>query len=122
MQTEKLIVAIDDDPDMAALYRLAFVQAGFQCLSFISPTEFLKHVDDSGTIPAVVLCDLLMPQMSGTELVHKLRSDPRFSATRIFLSSGAVDLPGRAKDAGADGALQKPVSIATLISTVAGTR
>ncbi len=84
VQTDAVrILAVDDDPKQLELYRAA-----------LEPRGFVVRTEPSG--PAglevarrekidLVLLDLLMPEMSGIEVVARLRAQPRTRTTPILL-------------------------------------
>ncbi len=70
--------------------------------------------------PALVILDLRLPDVSGTEVILRLRSDPATSQLRIVVAS-AEARPSEAKRllaAGADAFLVKPLDLETLLETV----
>ena len=72
---------------------------------------------------ALVLLDLQMPDMDGTEVAARMRADPRIAGVPIVLLSSAGSLRGGRHEAialGFDAALTKPVCQSTLLDTVAG--
>ncbi len=68
-----------------------------------------------GRLPGVVLIDMMMPGMSGPELVARLRSDPRLAGLMVVLVSGQVPPPG---DLAVDAVLGKPFGVADLLRVV----
>jgi PAS domain S-box-containing protein len=66
--------------------------------------------------PEVVLCDLGLPGMSGFEVAAQLRQAPEFARTRLIALSGygQDEDRRRAREAGFDRHLTKPVEIGTL--------
>jgi len=58
----------------------------------------------------VILCDINMPEMSGTEMVKKARELPQCSGTKIVMVSteSAQDLIDRVISDGANGYITKP--------------
>jgi two-component system, chemotaxis family, chemotaxis protein CheY len=58
----------------------------------------------------VILCDINMPEMNGTELVRKARELPSCSGTKIVMVSteSAQDLIDQVMSDGADGYITKP--------------
>jgi two-component system chemotaxis response regulator CheY len=58
----------------------------------------------------VILCDINMPEMNGTELVKKARELPQCSGTKIVMVSteSAQDLIDQVLSDGADGYISKP--------------
>jgi CheY-like chemotaxis protein len=66
-------------------------------------------------LPGLVLVDMMMPGMSGRELVAALRGDPRLAPLKIVLVSGLAP----ARDAlPVDAVLGKPFGVAALLAIV----
>ena len=87
------VLAIDDDPQQLELFRAALEPRGFLVRSETSPRAGIElarreQID-------LVLLDLVMPEMSGIEVVAELRADPRTRAVPILLVTahqlGAAD-------------------------------
>jgi ribonuclease P protein subunit RPR2 len=73
------------------------------------------------TLPALVILDLRMPGMSGTELCRRLKKNARTRALPIVLLTGAEpEEARRAQRAGADALVRKPFSPLELLSVVEG--
>lgn len=70
------------------------------------------------SVPDVIIVDLQLPTMSGSEFVHKMRADPRLAAVPIVILSGAPDLAEAAEALGARGALAKPFHLDVLLAVV----
>ncbi len=66
--------------------------------------ESLPHLD-------LILLDIGLPYEDGYEVLVALRKDERFSNTRIVAVTGRVDEMRKAKFAGFDGFLSKPLDI-----------
>ncbi|MEA2219303.1 MAG: hypothetical protein QOJ35_1929 [Solirubrobacteraceae bacterium] len=72
--------------------------------------------------PALVLLDLNLPDMSGEEILRRLRSDPRTADVAVVILS-ADATPGQAarlRSAGAYGYLTKPFEIAQFLAIIDG--
>ncbi len=69
-------------------------------------------------LPDVVLIDMMMPGMSGGELVATLRRDPRLAPLKVVLVSGVAPAPARAL-LPVDAVLGKPFGVADLLEVVA---
>jgi two-component system response regulator RegX3 len=107
------VLVIDDDNATTDLFKL-----------ILKPNEFEVHVANSGPegidathrlSPDVVVLDLLMPQMDGSDVCRAIRS---FSQVPILVLS-AVSKPGmvaQALDEGADDYLLKPITSSVLIA------
>lgn len=71
--------------------------------------------------PDLILLDVMMPgSMDGIEVCRRLKSDPRYSKTRIIILSakGQDQDKQTGKQAGADGYLTKPFSPRQLLEVV----
>ncbi|WP_207102229.1 response regulator transcription factor [Paracoccus shandongensis] len=66
--------------------------------------------------PDLVLLDVMLPDMSGYEIVELLRADPGLSGVRILLMTarGSVVERRRGLALGADGFIAKPFELAEL--------
>lgn len=70
--------------------------------------------------PRLVLLDLDLPDISGSEVLARLRADPRTSRVPVIIVSAGAS-PGRAReleDAGANGYLTKPLDVRRLLAIV----
>lgn len=74
----------------------------------------------SGTPPALVLLDVMLPGIDGYELCRRIRNDPRLQQTRVILLTARgrdADIQ-KGIDAGADAYLTKPFSTRELVALV----
>ena len=65
------ILAIDDEPDLTMLYKMALEHYGFEVNTFNDPKEALSNYK-----PAyydLVILDIKMPKMDGFELYHEIK-------------------------------------------------
>lgn len=68
----------------------------------------------------VIICDFMLPGISGIDLVQRLRADERTRAVPVLMVSGHMNyaMDGRAKSAGANIFLNKPFTIAQLRAAI----
>jgi len=66
-----------------------------------------------GPLPEVVLVDMVMPGMSGPELVARVRSDARLAGLRLVLCTGMAPTRGAVA---ADAVLTKPFGMSELLA------
>jgi CheY-like chemotaxis protein len=66
--------------------------------------------------PGLILVDLRLPDRDGIEVIQALRTLPESAATPIYLLSAGIStkITEAAAAAGADGCLEKPISLAIL--------
>jgi CheY-like chemotaxis protein len=68
--------------------------------------------------PDVVLVDLLTPRMDGLELIKQIRSEPHLAQLGVIAMSGTTLMLVRAKTAGANDVLCKPIDPEVLVRTL----
>ena len=103
------LLAIDDDPQSLLLIQDALAQDGLEILTASEPLRGLELVRRKH--PPIVLLDLMMPQMSGLELLERiLEADP---GTDVILMTAhqSIETAVAAIQRGACDYLTKPVSL-----------
>ena len=108
------ILVVDDDQDCIATLDLALqILQGAVIQSALSAEAALARLADSenGTVAAVIT-DVHLPEMTGLELVARIRENPRFRSLPILVVSADADpsTPGRALGLGANAYFAKPFS------------
>jgi DNA-binding NtrC family response regulator len=106
------LLVIDDNPGSVELLASALAQPGLESLTASTPEEGLALFCNRR--PQVVLTDLVMPHMSGMEVLKRIvEIDP---ATDVILMSGqySIESAVEAVKIGASDYLSKPVSIGPL--------
>ena len=81
------VLVADDEPDIRDVLRRLLLSDGFCVCEAGDGVEVLAAADHY-VIDAIIL-DILMPEMSGTEAIQKLRADPRYATTPILLITGS---------------------------------
>ena len=82
------ILIIDDCTDIARIISRYLETASYRTVSApngVAARRLLEHMT-----PDCIILDLMMPGMSGTELLHSLRNDPRTADIPIILVSARV--------------------------------
>lgn len=116
------ILCIDDDDDDATLLEAA-VQSYHQGIKFLKSygaTEALSLLNNSESVPDLILLDVNMPMMNGFECLKKLRQQPRLqNIPVIMLSTSASPRDvARAIKTGAQKFLTKPNSFTKICEMV----
>jgi CheY-like chemotaxis protein/HAMP domain-containing protein len=111
------------DDDMRTVYALAALLRGKGAEVHLAETgrEALEVLSSHPEV-ALVLMDVMMPEMDGYEALRRLRADPRFKAVpAIALTAKAMkDERERCLAAGANDYLAKPIDPARLLTTLDG--
>jgi EAL domain-containing protein (putative c-di-GMP-specific phosphodiesterase class I)/DNA-binding response OmpR family regulator len=114
----RTVLVVDDDPVMRGLVALALRRAGLEAIEVSTGPEALDVIDTSSI--DVVVSDVGMPGMSGTDLVRVIRERPRTGTMPVILMTGSGDDQSviLALEAGADDFLPKPVRLDELVARV----
>ncbi len=114
------ILIVDDNPMNLKLEKRLLEAEQYQVLTAKNAEETLKLLEFFH--PRLVLMDFQMPGLDGVELTKKLRSNPEYRKM-IILMVTSYDQQGdeaRAKAAGCDGYLHKPLDTQALPAIIAG--
>ena len=112
------ILIIDDDPDALAILETFLEAQGHTAHVARTGEEGLSILDR--VRPAVVIVDVMMPEMDGWEVVRRIRDRPGLDRTRILMLTARDDRRSRqqAHDAGVDAYLVKPLSLEALSTRI----
>jgi DNA-binding response OmpR family regulator len=114
------ILIIEDDPDIAESVRYNLEREGLAALVAETGEKGLAAALDARNPPALVILDLMLPGMSGTELCRRLRREPATRRTPIIMLTARVSEADRISgfDLGADDYITKPFSVRELMARV----
>jgi diguanylate cyclase (GGDEF)-like protein len=112
------ILVIDDEPMVSRGLASLLGKRGMTVTGVNDPVRFWTVLDE--TKPNLILLDLEMPRISGTELCRVVRSDPRWSELPVIFLSGHTDQGSvqRMFAAGADDYVGKPFVPAELMMRI----
>ncbi len=114
---EHVLVA-DDDADIRDLVAFKLTTAGYEVETVADGLAALEHA--RARRPRLVLLDVMMPGLSGLDVAHQLRADPRTATVPIILLTAKAqesDVEG-GFGVGADDYVTKPFSPRELLSRV----
>ena len=103
------LLAIDDDPDSLELIRDTLSQDGLEILTAVDPQQGLELI--SRLHPQIVLLDLLMPQMSGIELLERITEADPGTDVILMTANQSIESAVEAIQKGAFDYLTKPLSL-----------
>ncbi|MCX6114786.1 MAG: response regulator [Proteobacteria bacterium] len=109
------VMVIDDVPETRMLLRDMLEEMGF--LSVIEASNGRDALEKLKSTPThLILCDHMMDEMSGLDLLSQLRNHPYLVDIPFMVVSAVGDVPviETALDLGADDYLMKPVSFQLL--------
>src|SRR5215510_5738045 len=99
MQASAWIAIIDDDPSVLMALTRALRIRGLQVKTYTSARQFVTAITDE--LPACLIVDIQMPDMTGLELLHYLRNRSIFIPSIIITAHGDPTMRERCEDAGA---------------------
>jgi CheY-like chemotaxis protein len=114
----KTIVVVEDEPDTAEMFAEMMRVVGFEVIKTYGGTPALSLI--ARVKPVAVVLDIMMPDLSGLEVLRFIRRDPRLEHIPVVVVS-ARNLPEdiqHGMDAGASLYLSKPVSYQDLKSAI----
>lgn len=113
-----LIYSVEDDINISKIISLTLKKQGYEVLSFPDGTSFLEAFGKRK--PDLILLDLMLPDVSGFDLLRKIRADKENDDINIMIVSARSQVIDKVDglDLGADDYLEKPFDILELISRV----
>lgn len=118
MDGKKTILAVDDENDVLLILKSSLQSEGFNVLTAASGPEALAAMET--TIPDLVVLDLMMPEMTGFEVLTRMREKTELSAVPVIILTGASDKDKirEAINAGVSYYIVKPFEFHDLVSKV----
>ncbi|MEK7481779.1 MAG: response regulator [Patescibacteria group bacterium] len=121
----KTILIIDDNKDLLKIYSTRLKAESFNIVTASSAEEGLGQIEKSK--PDLILLDIIMSGMKGTELFLKLKESPETKDIKVvFMTAyastvtpwGEIATENYAKKLGAQGYLRKEMPLESFIKTI----
>lgn len=110
------ILIVDDEPELASLFKDYFEAGGMDAVSFTNPLLAFEYFKESQNKFSLVITDLRMPAMCGLELAKKMRELD--DSVNIFLmtafDTNDLESSETYQSARINKVLQKPIKLAVL--------
>ena len=110
-----IILVVDRDPHIRELESHFLNRAGYAVEFEKNGEGVLEQV--RRLLPDIIITEILVPTLDGLALCRQLKADPRTRHIAVVIFS-ILAAAGRAREAGADAFLQKPLAEHTLVDTV----
>jgi len=116
--SQKTVMIIEDEPEAAELFGEMMRVNGFRVLKMFSSAPAIPMIIQEK--PDVIILDIMMPDISGLEVLRYMRREPDLLSIPVIVVS-AKSMPGDIKvglEAGASMYLTKPVGFLELKQAV----
>ena len=102
-ERKKRILLVEDQELLRKAFMTALKRKGYEVSTAVDGIEALEKIRE--VRPDLIFLDILMPRMTGAEVLEKLKSDPTLpKCTVIITSNSSIDMDlAEAKRMGADG-------------------
>lgn len=113
-----LIYIVEDDDSIREIETFAMKNSNYMVNDFSCAKDFFQKMDE--IIPDLVILDVMLPDMSGYEIVKKLRINSQTKQVPVIMVTAKTTELDMIKglDDGADDYIKKPFSVMELITRV----
>ncbi len=112
------VLVVDDEPDIVALCAYHLAKAGYRVVTAASGADALEQA--RGQRPALIVLDLMLPGMSGYDVLQQIRADEGLKQIPVLMLTARREEADRIQGLtlGADDYLTKPFSPQELVLRV----
>ena len=114
---KKKLLVVDDEEDILEFLKVILEDEGYTVVT-TDKDDFLKKLQD-GTLPDLILLDLLLSGKDGREIVKYLKTNEKTNHIPVIMFSAHPSARETTKQAGADDFVAKPFEIDLLLNKVA---
>lgn len=110
-----LVLVVERDPNVRDLESFFLNEAGY-AVDFAEDGETALELARR-RVPAIIVTEIMVPKLDGLALCRRVKEDPVLADTVVLVFS-ILAAHGRAREAGADAFLMKPLAERRLVHTV----
>lgn len=110
------ILVVDDDSAIGEMLQMLLEMNGYEVMVSEEPGKTEENILAHGT--DLVLLDMLISGVNGTDVCARLRSDETLEQVSILMMSALHDAGKRCKAAGADDFIAKPFEMDELLQKI----
>jgi len=118
MNDGRPILLVEDDADIREVVELVLSSHGYEVTTLADGEQAVARLEQ-GPRPALVLLDLMLPRISGEDVLKAIRGQPSLADVPVVIVSGDSDAQQRVRALAAEGLLRKPVELDELLEVVA---
>lgn len=118
-ESSKTILVIEDDTDTRNLFLAVLEAKGFDCIAAENGVMGIQKAQKY--LPDLIICDIMMPDMDGYDVLNALRQDPLTAIIPFIFLTGKNDKAALRKgmELGADDYITKPSTIEEILKAIA---
>lgn len=118
LEQARTILVVEDNVLMRKLFVRCLEEGGYTVIEAEDPRDVVDLMLDA--TPDLVVMDIVMPGMSGVELIKLIRGDSRLSGTPVLAVTNLATPADKRRlaDAGFNGHVSKPIKPKDFIATV----
>ena len=117
-ESRRLVGVVDDDDAVRDSLQFLLETAGLSVVTYSSAAQFLKEAS-LGDLACLVV-DQHMPELTGLQLIARLRGQGVTLPIALITGSPSADLIRLARELGIAGVLEKPLDDAALLAFIEG--
>ena len=111
------ILVVEDDPNVRGLLRTLFDAEGYQVA--VAADGLAGLLEASTQPPALILLDVMMPDLGGVRVLEEMQEDPVLAAVPVIVVTGKMELlPTLAELIGEANVFAKPFRAHQLLARV----
>jgi DNA-binding response OmpR family regulator len=112
------VLVVEDDPSVRGLLHTLLSAEGYHVVTASDGLAGL--VKATATHPALVLLDLMMPDLGGVRVLEEMREDPDLADIPVIVVTGKIDaIPSMRSVLGEENVFLKPFAVGELLGRVA---
>lgn len=111
------VLVVEDDPNVRGLLQTLLVSEGYNVVTADDGIGGLLKAAKEG--PALILLDVMMPDLGGVRVLDELQDDPNLSSIPVMVVTGTVDVvPALRERLGDANVVVKPFGVDALLARV----
>ncbi len=112
------IVVIDDTPSICELVDMVLTEDGYTVVCYTDSTTAWTHLAQGHIVPDLIMMDLAMPRLGGTELRANIQQVPALATIPVVLMTAHPRHKVEALNTYGDAVLRKPFNLDELLALV----
>jgi signal transduction histidine kinase len=89
-KSTKNIIVVDDEEAICDILRITFTDAGFNCVSFLSPIDAIEYIKQNTNKIDFIFSDVQMPDMTGDKFLNEIVSQNIIGDTHFYFVTGGI--------------------------------